>query len=506
MDLNKKRSSKTRNLAGGIAHEVSDPHEALRMVVINNLLESKYYETADESFEKLQVRFEQSADEDPEFPLQLAAYARQEAWVRAVPQVILALASYHDEAQEHVRAYAPLIIDRADELCTVLAASNLIRNGDPGDFSGNHPSKLVTAVSDVIESAKFDEYQYAKYKMDNRAVSLHDVLNVSRPFDSHVDWAHQITKGQLDDWPDVEPLRQHRTWEDELSAIGQERGVTARDWEDLLPDMGLFARLRNLRNMLQLGVEPEMILGDVDDEWIRNSRIYPFRFYQARKALLKAGVRNTDVHQWLEHAVNVSASAGLPAELSDTLTIVDLSGSMTHSLSRESDLSYKEIGALFGAVLGVNGANVIGFADNVRWIDNDPLNDNVLTFQDQIVGTNVGSSTLGHKALEAATERMVNDQRARDWNRVVIFTDFQIWSMDRYGNDTSAFRRAWDVYHREHGEDPWLYMVDMSSYGEIKLPEGYPNVVRVQGWNGKILDFIYHNEQSMLDEIRAIEP
>ena len=91
-------STSTTNLAGGHAHDVSDPLEALRMVTINQLFESRYYEEDTESLRKLSKRFERAADKDPEFPLQLAAFARQEAYVRDVPQVLLVFSCHHDDA------------------------------------------------------------------------------------------------------------------------------------------------------------------------------------------------------------------------------------------------------------------------------------------------------------------------------------------------------------------------------------------------------------------------
>jgi len=512
-------STSTTNLAGGHAHDVSDPLEALRTVTINQLFESRYYEDDTESLRKLSKRFERAADEDPEFPLQLAAYARQEAYVRDVPQVLLVLSCYHDDASEYVRQYATQIIDRADELCTALAFNNIVRRDAPDDFTAPVPRTLKRALADVIESGKFDEYEYAKYRRDSRAVSMRDVFNVTHPFgyddspnptdvivksgDSETTMyyiGNAITKGERDDHSNIEPLRQRRTWEDRLSRAGEQGDVGAAEWIDVLDDMGMFARIRNLRNMLEAGVDGERIVDDMDDEWIRNSQLYPFRFYQARKALKRAGLLDDSVHSWLEDAIDVACET-IPDELTYTASVVDLSGSMSNSLSDDSTLQMDEIGALFGAMLGSRDASVIGFASSVETLARDPLQSNsVLTMQERIRRMSVGSNTFAHKAIE----HLADSGSMPD--RVVIFTDFQIWERNRYGNDPNALREAWENLRSNHPEQPHLYIVDLASYGEIKLPESYPHVTRLQGWDDNVLDYIWHNEHSMLEDITNYAP
>lgn len=483
--MNLNRKTQKRNLAGGAAHDYDDPLEALRSVVINNLLEDKYYESDEESLQKLLDRFHYAVAEDPEFPLQLAAWARQEAYVRDVPQVLLVFSAHTDETKPYVREYAPLIIGRADELNTALAFNNAFQTGDAGDFSASVPHTLKAALRDVLESGKFDTYQLAKYKQVNRAVSLHDVLNVTHPTpadDEQRDAFTQLTKGLKDDHS-VEPLRQRRTWEDHISAAGPE--VTMHDWYQVLDDIGLFARIRNMRNMLQAGVHGKDIVDNIDDDWIRNSRMYPFRFYQARKALKGANLMDSYVHEFLEHAIDVSAE-NVPKELWNTLTVVDLSGSMSSPLSAQSTMTYKEIGALFGGMMAYHGSKIIGFASRAQFVNIDPLDDSILKHQEKVLETSVGHSTHGHKALQLA--------QGTDADRVVVFTDMQIWSDRR-----NKFQREWDALNAER-----LYMVDLSSYGEIKMPPNHPEVRRIQGWNSQILNYIYYDEHSMVDDIRGV--
>lgn len=504
--------NKTRNRAGGTAYSPDDPKQALRMVTINNLLTKTYYRSEDAAVEELHERYQSASEVDPEYPLKLAVWARQEAYLRDVPQLLFVFAANDERARDYVRGYVHGIIDRPDELNTIVAMNNWYHTGSvepertpSGDINwpAETPYVLKRSLADVIESGKFDRYQYAKYRQPNRVVSLHDVFNVAHPYgwhdspeptDEQSEIANRITKGDRDDYPSVEPLRQRRTWEDQLSEAGQTDVDKAQVWREVLPEMGLFAIIRNLRNMLEAGVPPESIITYLDHQWVRDSKIYPFRFYQARKALAEAGYTSEILHEWLDRAIHISAK-NIPPELVDTLTIVDLSASMKYSVSKRSDLQCKEIASLFGAMLGYRGADIIGFADRARRIREDT--DSVIHLQNAIMNRYVGSSTFAHKALRLACDEHI----AAD--RVVIFTDFQIWESGKYGNDPNQFRNEWERY-RGQNEDAHLYIADLQSYGELKLPPEYPHVTRVQGWSDSLLDYIWNREQDL--EIEAISP
>jgi len=78
--------TRTTNEAGGEAYEPFSGEFGLYKVVLNQLLEDSYYDSADESFDKVWNRFDEVADTNPEFVLQLATYARQEEGFRDIAQ------------------------------------------------------------------------------------------------------------------------------------------------------------------------------------------------------------------------------------------------------------------------------------------------------------------------------------------------------------------------------------------------------------------------------------
>jgi len=70
-------ATRTINQEGGEAFEPADPRLALYKRTINQLLEDSYYESDEEHLLALVQRFDAAANEDHEFVLKLAAYARQ---------------------------------------------------------------------------------------------------------------------------------------------------------------------------------------------------------------------------------------------------------------------------------------------------------------------------------------------------------------------------------------------------------------------------------------------
>ena len=496
-------ATRTTNYEGGEAFEPADPRLALYKRTINQLLEGSFYESDDEQLAAVVRRFDATADEDPEFVLKLAAYARQELYLRDIPQVLLVLAAnderFKDDSPESlIREWAPAIIQRMDETATALAVHDQL-------VGGTAPWPLRRGIEDALV-AMADAYTLGKYELSRREVTLHDVFNRVHPEpvdDEQEALFERFMRGDLDDYPDVDPVPSPNTWETVIS----ERGNTRDAWEMLIKDdaytLPIFASIRNLRNMIEAGVDEDTIVAHLDLEAVRHAPLYPFRYYQAYTALQDADVQAPTVEQWLEDAIDVAVET-VPGGFGDTFVAVDLSGSMDHPLSANSTLRLKEIGTLFGAILADQGADVGGFGDDFQTVPMH-VDTPVLQRQDAVlaIDEDVGNSTNGWKALEYLRER------EEPIERVVVFTDMQIWDSTPFtarGNQT--VKAAFDAYRNEVSSDTALYLVDLASYGDLVTPEGYENVYNVSGWSEKVLSFIEHaeNPKQVIDEIDAFEP
>jgi hypothetical protein len=508
MEFNKPKqtvaeATRTTNYEGGEAFEPADPRLALYKRTINQLLEGSFYESDDEQLAAVVRRFDAAAADNSEFVLQLAAYARQDLYLRDIPQVLLVLAANDDRFKDDsdrslIREWAPAIIRRMDETATALAVHDQL-------FGGTAPWPLRRGIEDALVTMA-DAYALGKYELSRREVTLYDVFNRVHPEpidDDQEVLFERFMRGDLDDYPDVEPLPSPNTWETVIS----EHGNTREAWETLIEDdeytLPIFASIRNLRNMLEAGVDEDIVVGHLDLEAVRYAPLYPFRYYQAYTALQESDVQAPMVERWLEDAIDVAVGK-VPDGLGQTFVAVDLSGSMDQPLSRNSTLRLKEVGALFGAILAEQGARVGGFGDNFRTVSMHPETP-VLQRQQTVLGIDeeVGDSTNGWKALEFLRERETTVER------IVIFTDMQIWDSTPFvARDDRTVKAEFDAYRDAVASETALYLVDLASYGDLVTPEGYENVYNVSGWSENVLTFIEHAEDPMqvIDEIEAVEP
>lgn len=565
--------TRTTNEEGGDAYNPFTPEFALYKVVINNLLEDSYYDSVEESFEKVYDRFDEVADTNPEFVLQTAVYARHVEGLRDIPQLLLVLAANDDRIVQPddsksalIREYTPAIIDRTDEFNSVLSyqlrgygkpvpkglkkgiddalhkkyslvkdeetgeterVTYIYRDGMDEDVVGDE----IMGHTVVDDGYVHDEYRFAKYSQRNKEVSLHDVLNLVRPTprtDNRDELFGRIARGELDD-SDVEPLREERTWESELSDDEDDRSDAER-FRDRLDDMGIVARTRNLRNMREAGISgkeifdydaPDEMFGENSRSIVRNSKMFPFRFYQAYKAAgetssslggfgrsnpfeISGGVLDDYSEHWLNEAIEVSTE-NLPDTLENTFTAVDLSGSMYTTLSNQSDLERAEVGALFGAMLMKRNSDVGAFATDFVPIKADDAtveNTGTLELAREInkARDGIGAGTNGHLAIEFATNNQL------EYDRFVVFTDTQLWNTG-FGRNNSL-KDAWDEYTQQVNGDADLYVIDLASYGDLAMPQGYKNVHQISGWSSDVIDFIDKNENAddVVAEIEAIQP
>jgi hypothetical protein len=177
---------------------------------------------------------------------------------------------------------------------------------------------------------------------------------------------------------------------------------------------------------------------------------------------------------------------------------------MDHPLSTNSTLRLKEIGALFGAILADQGAEVGGFGDDFQTA---PMHVDTPVLQRQqavlALDEEVGNSTNGWKAIDHLRER------GEPVERIVVFTDMQIWdSTPLTARDDRTVKVAFDAYREEVAADTALYLVDLAAYGDLVTPEGDENVYNISGWSENVLTFITHAENPLhvIEEIDAFEP
>lgn len=124
--------TRTENYEGGEAFKMGVKSELFERVM-TSLMEGKFYDKDGEDTRKAIADLIAKCEEfDPEFPLKLASYARNEMNLRSVPIFIAVEACKYPKMKKHLRKWLPSIIQRADEL-TEIVARYIEVNGPIGD-------------------------------------------------------------------------------------------------------------------------------------------------------------------------------------------------------------------------------------------------------------------------------------------------------------------------------------------------------------------------------------
>ena len=271
----------TTNHEGALAWRMTPEWELYTTVVTTMGVEDTFYEGGEERVRRIADLVRKVK---PEFVAQLAVYTREEMHLRSVPLLLLVELDCCHQGDTLVSRAVGRTIQRADEI-TELLMCYLWRTGK-ADLSGLS-SQLRKGLAEAFN--KFDEYQFAKYNRKNRKVTLRDALALVHPKpkdDRQADIFRKIKSDTLET-----PV----TWETELSAVGQrhfdseeEKEEAKREvWRKLVQShrLGYMATLRNLRNMLKLGMDEETMQMVCDyianPEAVRKSKQLPFRFLSA---------------------------------------------------------------------------------------------------------------------------------------------------------------------------------------------------------------------------------
>jgi TROVE domain-containing protein len=338
------------------------------------------------------------------------------------------------------------VIQRADELAEFLAL-----------YWKDQPKKktLSAQVKKGLAAAfqKFDAYQLAKY---NRAdeIKLRDVL-----FLCH---AKPKNEEQAATWKKLVDgtLEAADTWETRLSAGTEKKTEEAKQgkWEELLKEnkLGALALLRNLRNMEEAKVPMELVRAALDN--MKAERVLPFRFIAAARYAPK-------LEPELERAM-LKCLAEQSKLTGKTVLLVDVSGSMSSTVSSKSEISRMDAACAVGMLLReiCDDVVVYTFSDHCKLVPTR----RGFALRDAMVTSQAHSGT----ATRAAVDR-VNIQQKYD--RLIVITDEQ--ANDGAGNPKG---------------DALGYFINVASY---QNGIGYGRWTHIDGWSENVIDFIRENEK-----------
>jgi hypothetical protein len=397
---------------------------------------------------------EQLAVSNPEWTVKFLVWLRSEANIRTA--AVIGAAHFVKARLKNKSAV------KEDELLSSLGHKGLNRHvisevlsraDEPGEFVaywmanfGKLPKPVKRGIADSVLKL-YNEYAVLKYDTTSHDIRFSDVLNlthakpragsyqgplfkyvIDKRYDNEASvdglktiYANKVLRNDAAENVKVllDPVRLKAagmTWEDVLSLGGSK--LKKKDlWESVIPSMGVFALVRNLRNFEEEGISDasrKLVVEKITNpDVIAKSRMLPFRFYTAYKE-----VNSLQFKAALEEAVRLSCS-NIPEFDGPTLVLVDVSGSMTSPMSTNSKVNAREAASLFGAALAAKNPHTVtlaAFADSSRVISFKP-GESILPLAERITRASVGGGTN--------TPGAVRTQFKTGHKRVIILTDEQ---------------------------------------------------------------------------------
>jgi hypothetical protein len=524
----RERKSATVNEEGGLAFKMTPEVELLTRVMTCMVGEPKFYDSSgSEHLDAVVKLVGKVAKTDPELVLKMAAYARNQMYLRTIPQVMLVEATAHEGTKKFVRKYTPSIVRRADELAEVVSYY-IQRFGEIGDGKTKDHPKAKKAKGMLCNSLKrglgdafhqFDSYALAKYDRDG-PVKLKDVIRIVHP--------KPQDKEQGKMWKMLlnRELPPPATWEVALST----KGASKETWEGIIPKMGYMALLRNLRNFTEKGVELDAILKKLTDpEEVKRSKQLPFRFWSAYAAVAEAEGLELDWQEgrlrWGRFGGSTSEKVGtsnkvlramqtcleasvqnLPTIPGKTFMTADNSGSMSSPISERSKVQKHHIANLLQSMANRISDEAITsvFGETFKVVHADP-SDGIITNMRKFRATDVDHSTNAWLSVE-----WLNKQKVVV-DRIILFSDMQCYSThgedpeDHMGSPGQSLAEQFWAYKKNINPNCMLYSIDLAGYGTAQFPKTDKNVVTLAGWSEKLLEFIKRYEQRGEGQLTAIQ-
>lgn len=449
----KNKPVSAHTLEGGQGFQLNAKSELFITALSTLLGERTYYEKPDERLDRIRNLTAKVTKSDPEWVEGFTGWLRNVGNMRTV--TIAVACEYVAAGGPNGRQVINAACSRAEEPMEVI--------GYWVHFYYNQPNarfRKAPAIPQAIRKGLGDavrrlwtEYSVMKYDTGSRVIGMANVLNLCHitPADEHQAALFQyIVNREYGQDVDVSALPQVAaqtalrtvdqgerrkmftaelakdagfTWEQASGWIGGE--LDAAFWEAMIPNMPIFALLRNLSNFDKAGISEEMvdyvIAKLTNEEIVRKSGIFPYQIYTAYRYAPSDNWKRA-LGQMLDISVyNINGFEG------DSLILVDCSGSMAMKpwnlppgMRWDGVFAYEKA-AIFGAALAKRSLKAGGNVDlvlfddrSVRW-NLDPAK-SVLQNVSEARNLMRGGGTYLYRAV---------DQWYNNHDRVVILSDEQ---------------------------------------------------------------------------------
>lgn len=364
----------------------------------------------------------------------IAIQAKEDMRIRHVPLLMAYNLTLTKDGLKHFGETAAKVITRADDITEFMAIYWREKK---------HPLAKQVKKHLGLAFAKFDEYQLQKYNGGSKAIKLKDVIKLVRPKPENETQAAlwgRLVKGELAT-PD--------TWEVAISATKDKKS----EWTRLLSEskLGGLAMLRNVRNMVQAGVDRDLIQKGIEN--IKPGKLLPINF-------IASANHNPQFEPALEMKFFDSFSE--ETKKGKTVFLIDVSGSMDEKLSFRSEMRRLDVAcslAMIGREM-FSDVRVFTFSETLAEV---PARRG-FALRDAITRSQPHQGTRLGTAVSELTSRI-------EFDRLIVLTDEQ--SHDRVPDVNGG------------------YMINVASN---KNGVGYGAWLHIDGWSDKVLSYLVKYE------------
>lgn len=492
-------AAQTFNGAEGVLYD--DKSQLFLLATTSFFGESSFYEKPDLRTARFISLTQRIAVTDPNWTARFLKWLRGDGNIRTAA-IVGAVEAAVMMARTKVpggRQIVDSVLQRADEPGEALAYFM-------SKYGRKVPKPIKRGVADAV-SRLYTEYNALKYDTASKGLRFGDVLelthakpqvktgrfdswDVSRTNQSELfKWLVDRTHGRentapivVGDLPTIlankvirekaqhdpsvllnsEKLREAgMTWEDVLSLGGKKLDKKAM-WEAMIPNMGYMALLRNLRNFSEANIDKETSLEVTakltNPNEVRKSRQLPMRFLSA----YNASAHDLRWGHALQTALDLSLT-NIPIFRGRTLILVDTSGSMNDTFSKDGTLRRWDAAVVFGLALArcCEWADVVSFSSSHKQFPHmtgESLLKSVERWRNGGFMLNGGTNTDGALRFHF-----------KDHDRIVILTDEQADA--RYHGGLFAHIPA----------SVRTYTFNLAGYQVAHAPSGTRNRVTVGG-------------------------
>lgn len=483
MRINKRAKDYRRDtvrVAGGFGTDAAkqDAEALLRRSVMANLLwEDNFYENGQSITENIKAFIPHV---DPNTVFEIAVEARHIQKLRHIPLLIAREMARLPNHKKHVGKLLPLIIQRPDEITEFV--SIYWKNG-------KQPLSKQVKIGLAAAFNSFDEYQLAKYNR-NTEVKLKDVaflVHPKPPVGKKGDVAQPIDKkgykrGEVFRHDDFlvtklikDELKTPDTWEVALSSEKDKK----ESWTRLIKErkLGALAFLRNLRNMIDVGVADKVIRDGFDS--LNAKWLLPLNYIAAAKHAPK----------YLREIEELMFRSQFPTLVGRSIVIVDVSGSMVWPISGKSNFTRMDIASSLAVMAAEMSDQITVYAT--------AGSDYTRTHQTKFVPPKRGFALIDeiYKAQDKLelggiftrqAVKYVREQEKEDPDRIIVISDSQDCDLPNAG-----MPEPFGKYN---------YIIDVAAHTRGINYDGVWDA-EISGWSDHFLTYIAKYENTIQEDL-----